>query len=290
MSSIGAAEAATALGYNPWKTPRELWMEKTGRTSTFFENEKTRAGIAFEEAIARMVAEDFDAIVRRQHFIRYHKKYPFISATPDRTIQPRKSFFDQYGERFSRVGLLEIKNMEHFDGHIPMYYWVQLQQQMAVTGKTWVVFAVLIRGYKLDTQIVRKDNKFIRSELIPQLAEFWSYVEKDKEPPFTQKKEIEKFVTPDNDKMIQADDEIIDLWGKRLELKGHIKLIEEQIKEIDDKLAVFAGDATVVLNGNDKLFSFKEYVRKSIDSKKLREDNPLLWEKYIKETKYRTLR
>ncbi|AXI27283.1 hypothetical protein CG018_07640 [Gemella sp. ND 6198] len=69
------------------------------------------------------------------------------------------------------------------------------------------------------------------------------------------------------------------LLKKYQELKLETKLLEAEIKEEFLKL-----DVEKYEKGDFKVTKKKAYIRKSFDSKKFKEDNPLLYLDYIKET------
>ena len=55
---IGGSDAAAILGLNPWKTPMDVWLEKTGEfTRDDEENEQMYWGTVLEA----VVAEEFKA-------------------------------------------------------------------------------------------------------------------------------------------------------------------------------------------------------------------------------------
>lgn len=63
------------------------------------------------------------------------------------------------------------------------------------------------------------------------------------------------------------------------EKKLELKLLEAEIKEEFLKL-----NTDKYENGEFKVIKKKPYIRQSFDSKKLKEDNPILYMEYIKET------
>lgn len=63
------------------------------------------------------------------------------------------------------------------------------------------------------------------------------------------------------------------------EKKLELKLLEAEIKEEFLKL-----NTDKYENGEFKVIKKKPYIRQSFDSKRLKEDNPILYMEYIKET------
>jgi predicted phage-related endonuclease len=85
------------------------------------------------------------------------------------------------------VHILECKTAGEFgarlwrDG-VPEYVTLQVQHQLAVTGKQAADVAVLLCGQKLDVHRIERDDALI-ARLIELEAAFWHYVETDTPPP-----------------------------------------------------------------------------------------------------------
>lgn len=52
-SGIGSSEIATIVGLNPYETPYQLWLRKTGQVPPKEENFFMKAGHYLEDAVAR---------------------------------------------------------------------------------------------------------------------------------------------------------------------------------------------------------------------------------------------
>ena len=54
LGFLGGSDAAAALGLSPWKTPVELWLEKTGKKpSEIPDNIPMAVGRALEDFVAK---------------------------------------------------------------------------------------------------------------------------------------------------------------------------------------------------------------------------------------------
>ncbi|MGH6865461.1 MAG: YqaJ viral recombinase family protein, partial [Methyloceanibacter sp.] len=56
---VTASDASTLLGINPYKTPFELWAEKTGREADAEDNDVFRRGRAMEFVAIDFLREDY---------------------------------------------------------------------------------------------------------------------------------------------------------------------------------------------------------------------------------------
>ena len=83
--TIGGSEIAAILAIDPYKSPYQLWLEKTGREPGFTGNKFTEAGIILEDAVARFFEKRTGYKVEmpdKEHYI--SKDFPFASGSPDR--------------------------------------------------------------------------------------------------------------------------------------------------------------------------------------------------------------
>jgi putative phage-type endonuclease len=85
-TGIGGSEVATILGINPFCTPFQLFLEKTGRLPAFEGNEHTRAGKVMEQVIGVMYAERAGVKLRRINRTLRHPKFPWLIAHIDRDV------------------------------------------------------------------------------------------------------------------------------------------------------------------------------------------------------------
>ena len=102
---IGASEVAAVINKNPYKTPYELWMDKTGRNPEFEGNKFTRAGKILEDAIVRFFKEEKPNINIvpgfEDNILFVDRERPYLRVTPDRVLQ---------FEDIKQTGPLECKN------------------------------------------------------------------------------------------------------------------------------------------------------------------------------------
>ena len=177
---IGSSDAAAAVGMNPYKSQLELWMEKTGR-GTEGEDSVDMAspmywGSLLEPYVAQAYQKKTNRRVRKVNAVLQHPTFPFMRANIDREIVGN-----------CEVQILECKTAGEFgsrlwrDG-VPEYVQLQVQHQLAVTGKAAADVAVLLCGQHLEVHRINRDEDVI-ARLIVLEARFWEYVESDTPPP-----------------------------------------------------------------------------------------------------------
>lgn len=180
QQGIGASDAATAVGLNPYKSQLELWMEKTGRITpqqpSDVEDSPMLWGTVLEPIVADHYALRTGRKVRRVNAILQHSEFPWMLANLDRQV---------IGD--DNVQILECKTAGMYgaklwrDG-VPEYVQLQVQHQLAVTGQQAADVAVLLAGQELQIhRIERNDDLIERLIKLEQL--FWQRVQNDTPPP-----------------------------------------------------------------------------------------------------------
>lgn len=172
---IGSSDAAAAIGLSPYKSPLELWHEKTGRIQVpdLSEKEAVFWGSTLEPVIANVYQERTGQKVRRVNAVLQHPEVPFMLANLDRSV--------------GGDGILEIKtagyhSVSSWEETVPEAYQCQVLHQLAVSGKAWADVAVLIAGQDFRIYRIERDDAKI-ADLIEQESRFWEFVQRDTPPP-----------------------------------------------------------------------------------------------------------
>jgi len=178
---IGSSDAAAAVGLSPYKSQLELWLEKTGRAAAKVEDANDPEspmywGTLLEPNVATAYMHKTGRKVRKLNAVLQHPTFPFMLANIDREIVGSPE-----------VQILECKTAGEFgsrlwrDG-VPEYVQLQVQHQLAVTGKQAVDVAVLLCGQQLEIHRIERDEEVI-ARLVVLEARFWEHVETDTPPP-----------------------------------------------------------------------------------------------------------
>jgi len=181
-TGIGGSDAAAAVGLNPYMSQLELWCEKTGRAEGLpgpapdDTTSPTYWGTLLEPIVASSYTKQTGNGVRRVNAVLRHPTIPFMLANLDREVVGVPD-----------VQILECKTAGEFGSRlwregVPEYVELQVQHQLAVTGKQAADVAVLLCGQKLDVHRIERDDALI-ARLIELEAAFWRYVETDTPPP-----------------------------------------------------------------------------------------------------------
>ena len=180
---IGASDASAAVGLNPYQSPLELWMIKTGRGGLLPEPDPDDLagplywGNLLEPKVAEAYAKATGNKVRRVNAVLQH---------PDNDKPWMRANLDYAVTGNPEVHILECKTTGFHGARlwaegVPEYIQCQVQHQLAVTGKQAADVAVLVCGQELRVHRIERDEDVI-DRLIALERAFWHRVETDTPP------------------------------------------------------------------------------------------------------------
>jgi len=267
MGFIGGTDAPVILGVSPWKSPYQLWLEKTGQEEPedISGLDHVHFGVVLEDVVAREWALRHNRKVRRMNKRAVHPKYDFILAQIDR--------------RIAGGGILECKttgarNSDDWLSGPPAHYWVQVQHQLMTTGIDDAAIAVLIGGQRYADFDVVADKKF-QADLLDLELDFWDKVQRGIPPDPISTEEAKRVWQKYTPLEVYASEEDIKNIKTLLDVRAKIEELEKQ--EEVAKLALMSalkdiGDTLIV--NNVPVVSWKSQQRTSIDTKVLKEKYP----------------
>lgn len=281
---IGGSDVGAILGVNKYKTPFEVYLDKTEPITEIKEqSESAYWGDQFEEVVAKEFEKRTGKKVRRDRKHYKSSKYPFMVANIDRKV---------VGEN----AILECKTANQYlasewkDDEIPASYLLQVQHYLFVTGSERGYIAVLIGGQKFVWKEVLRDEELINIIVDAEKA-FWEKV-LDKTPPAldgssaAEKYLAEKYKNSQVGKVEELGFEYKDKLKNYFELKEQKESLEYQIKEIENQVKHELKDAELgIVPGYN--ISWKSVSSNRVDSKKLKSEYPEIYNEVLKESKSR---
>lgn len=183
-NGIGSSDAAAAVGLNPYQSQLELWLIKTGRDDALpkidpnDDNHPVYWGTVLEPFVAEHYTRRTGHRVRRINAVLQHPD-------PDKAWMLANIDREVIGS--PDVQILECKTAGEFGARlwkegVPEYIQIQVQHQLAVTGKQAADVCVLICGQEIRVHRIERDEELI-AHLIELERRFWHYVETDTPPP-----------------------------------------------------------------------------------------------------------
>ena len=299
---IGGSDVAAVLGLNPYRTPLQLWEDKTGRADPQPTSEAARFGTAFEQFVADEFERRTGMKVRKHEDMIHAGEDGWMIANLDRVV---------VGEDPSKIdAILECKTASAFlssdwgpsqeseivEGHviteheIPIYYETQVQWYLGITAASRAYVAVLIGHSDFRIYEVRRDDELIAS-LQDKCRRFWTEcVKKDTPPTPISVEDVRNLFTKDDGVMREASNEEAILIGELRDLTAQIKSLEDQKKAITSKVILAIGQNAGLTIGGDKAVTYKAQTSRRFDQKAFKAENPSAYTKYQKETVTRVLR
>lgn len=266
---LGASESAALFGVTAWDSPYSLWAGKLGLLEGKPKNEAMRWGTKLESLIADEYAESTGHALKDfgRYSIMRSSQTPILFATLDRVIESAPGH--------DGPGVLEIKAVgahreDEWAEEPPLRYQVQLQHQLAVTGYSWGVLAVLFGGQKFGFIEQPRNDKFIGA-LAKKAKDFWRHVESGEPPSVDGAKQTEealKYLHPnDSGATVELPPEAAD-WDAQLEqIDADLKALEMRKREVRNQLIAAIGDASFARLPNGVRYSYKTTTRKGHEVK-----------------------
>lgn len=173
---IGGSDAAVIMGMNTYKSPYQLWLEKTGQAEApdLSDNQYVYWGTKNEANIADWFQEETGKKVKRLGTLQ-SREYPFMLANVDRTVVGENA-----GLEIKTAGVRQYRKWK--DDEIPDAYYCQCLHYMAVTGADYWYIAVLLGGNEAKWKRIERNEEDIQ-HLIMAETDFWKLVETKTPPP-----------------------------------------------------------------------------------------------------------
>ena len=281
-NGIGSSDAAVAVGISPYKSPLELWLEKTNRQPApdLSDNDAVFWGTTLEHIIANVYAERTGAKVRKVNAVLQHPEYLFMLANLDRLV-----LHPTDGNGILEVKTAGLHSAPFWEEGVPDSYQCQVLHQLAVTGKEWCDVAVLIGGQDFRIyRVIRDDAKI--ADLILREEQFWQCVVLDIPPAVdgseSSGKALASMYPADKGDVLDCTEDTAmnklfsDYWAYRQQRQA----AEDQENLLKQRLQERLGFASGAVLDSGKISWRKSKDSTETDFKKLTAENPELVARY----------
>ena len=264
---IGGSDSAAVLGVSKWKTPYQVWEDKTGRSEPTEPNQAMRAGTYLEKSIREMYSNETGKMVYDPGFS-IDKEFPFIVGDVDGLCDDR---------------ILEIKNCRNEWEEIPIEYFFQVQHYMRLFDMPLADIAVLFHGQEFRIFTVERDES-LWDTILPVYQEFWKCVETDTPPELETLDDVNRAYRYSKEASVILDADSIDKLQRIKTLKKTITGLKEQFSEYEFEVKNKMADNAIGTDESGKtLVTWRtSKPRETFDSKRFREDNPGIYNQYLK--------
>lgn len=169
---IGASEISAVAGLNPYASPWDVYLRKTGQAPDVDHTPQIEWGHRLEPVIRQAYVDQMQATVMVPPKSLFHKETTWARATPDGITLKKSGDWE---------AIVQCKNVgtwveKAWSDAPPSYVQIQEQWEMYVTGLDRADVAVLIGGSDFRVYTVHRDDKMI-ADLVTIASEFWRGVE-----------------------------------------------------------------------------------------------------------------
>ncbi|MFA5217157.1 YqaJ viral recombinase family protein [Sulfuricurvum sp.] len=284
MNYIGASDFPAIMGMSPYKSPLQLWAEKTGQLEPddLSDNQAVEWGTRLERIVSQKFSDDHEVklIARKTRYV--HPEHSFISCELDNIIAGTDELVE-----IKTVNAWAWKQWSDPD-ELPAHVIVQVMVQLGLSKRKIGWVACLCGGQKYIEKKIEFDQKFY-DIIIASGVTFWKMVV-DRTPPIAMgmdNKDVVLRLNPSHTDEVEEANDMNDRIRYLQEVKMHI---ENLIKEKDDLEAIIKERIGGKLGIVTDIYSvtWKSQKRRSVDTVALKVD--MLYDRYSKETETRVLR
>ena len=266
-AGIGGSDLAAVLGLSPYKTPFQIWREKTGRDDlepTPEQAERMHWGTVLESVVANHYAEVSGRTIQRINATLVHREHPCIIGHLDRvTVTPgsRARWDAKAGRVLGADLVLEVKTASAYalrsDGaedaagwgiagtdQVPQHYWLQVQHYMGISGLETADLAVLFGGQTFRTYTIGADRALL-AEMLAQAAAWWqAHVVADMPPqPTTEAEAKLAWARHREGASVSATAEVAAAVAELRALREQMAALEGQEQALRDRITCAFGEA-----------------------------------------------
>jgi len=287
---IGGSDIGTILGLSTFSSALEVFYEKTGIGEGREVNEAMEIGAAIEPWILERYGDTAVWAKERYEivddlYIIQSNDHPWLLHSPDALLLDGIDSLPCAG--------IEIKNIrsdQHWDP-LPPFYMAQVQHGLLCSGlERWIVVA-LVGGQKLITREIEPDKE-LQGRIIVEGEWFWT-------------SHVLANVPPEPDGSESASDALNRRWDAShgnvevdpslfIQLRAadrEVKAAERHYAKIQQVIKSKMGDSEVALTPDgERVATWKVSTRTSVDTKRLKEEEPKIAEKFSRTTPTRIFR
>lgn len=300
---IGGSDVAAILGFSPYKSPYQLWLDKTGRSERKeSQNESAHFGNLLEDVVAKEFSRRAGVKVQRVTQQLFLEEHPWALGNIDRAvINPDIAGNVRFKDgALTTDRLLECKTASEYmsklfgeegSDQVPDYYLTQCLWYLLITGCKVIDLAVLIGGNKFRMYRIERDEDLIQS-IFNQVKAFWfNHVIADVPPdPTCFDDVLHRWSNHVVGKQVEADFEHIKLAEELITVQGRLKADKAREDEIKLKIVSTMQDAEMMISQGKSICTYKEQSSTRIDSTLLKKEEPDLFVKYSKTSSTRVFR
>lgn len=287
QKGIGGSDVAAIMGVSPWKTPLDVYLEKTMPVppDDDFEPIADKPELARGRRCEKYILEEYaDRTFRTLapgRLIR-HLRYPFLQGHVDAFVKGYESIVVEAKSVGGSPGL--------WNDEIPLYYKTQVAHYALIANCERVDVPVLFDRWQYACFSYYRDPEF-EGRILKTCLTFWNeHVLKENPPQPVNLHDIQALYPKPGAGSCQATEDIqeeVKLLGLILKAKGEL-INREEITKLH--IMDYMKDHDTLLDGKSVLATWKSQKRSLLDTDRLKADHPDLYGQYKKDRESRVFR
>lgn len=274
-TGLGGTDVGAILGLSPYRTPVDVWMEKTGRAAGDDLAERrrdVRFGLYVEAFVAAEYTRETGRQVQRYTAMLRHPTAPLLGNV-DRLVVPDGAKVASHKGVIRAQRGLEVKTANTFAAfdseawgaagtdQVPPHYLVQTATYMALTQLgVWdlaVMFGNGGRDDDLRIYTVRRDRELER-EVIARSSEWWQrHVVGDVAPEPRTEADLRALFPRSAPRRVDASRELIEDLTELARLRLQRKTLEAAEEALELRVKAAIGDGDTLVDGDRVLATWK---------------------------------
>lgn len=297
LGFIGGSDVAAILGVSPWKTPHELWLQKTGRAAreevTPEQQKRFDRGHRLEPVVLEMLLDRLRDDGHEVELLRTNERYadsehPFMACEIDFELMLDGEHVN--GDCKTVHPFAAKKWGEEGTDEVPIEYAAQFMHGLGITGRDRCIVATLIGMDDLLIYEVQRDQETIDG-IRARVVQYWNEcVIADVAPDPIDFDDAKAIYAKADGTKVEATSEIRDAVFTLAEVKQKLKSFEESEKELSFRIAEFMRPHSILTFGGNEIATWKNQDHTSLDQKLLAEELPEVTAQYKRTKEIRVLR
>lgn len=281
---IGGSDAAVVCGISRYKSPFELWLDKTGQLPEQEAGEPAYWGTLLEPVVRNEFQKRTGIEVTAPKQLLQSEEHPFMLANLDGICE-----HPELGTCVFEAKTASAYKASEWENAIPDEYMLQIQHYMAVTGYKGAYIAVLIGGNSFKWKFVERDEELI-SMLIRLESDFWGHVQNNTPPPIDGSEATAKFLA---DKFAECNSGVTTLPDSAADIIAQYDTVSAKLDELTEQKRLAENQLKEMLGNNEcgtvgnSIVTWKAVTQERLDTKTLKAEQPLLYKQYANKTTYR---
>lgn len=268
-TGLGGSDLGAIMGLSPYRTPLDVWMEKTGRHTPEVDGIHLRHGQWNEQFIADEYTRATGLKTQRYNALLRHPEAPLIGHV-DRLIIPEGAKVASYKTEIRTDRGLECKTASAFAAgrdsewgpsgtdQVPQSYLLQVAAYQALTGCPRWDLAALIGNADLRIYHFARDLD-LEGYLLEEASRWWrDYVVADTPPPPSSELEArQRWPGHTPGKVLDADPTLYTDLTMLARLKAEIRAKEKEEQALKDRILPALADAEVVAWAGKEIMTYR---------------------------------